>query len=585
MPKVGYYYTPYIAYAMKITIPARLRRYGWVPVLVVLVTLGYYYFAGSKGSPTVTSAMVVETVAQGTVTTGIQTTGTIRAAEILDLNVYKTTNRIDTVAIQNGAHVEKGQLLFAFDESDVAVDISESQLNLREAQLTLEAQRAKAIDPNTTITTLRNDIAVLEQNITEYKADLRTALRDYLNADLEAVPSAERYSQQVGDTAPTIGGVYTGTEEGEYRIKVYASGAESGLSYTLTGLERGSFEVYLDAKVALGTQGLTITFPATIANRDEWVVAVPNIYAPEHAVNLEEYEEEVTQIKKDLNTAMVTLANKRTQLAQEERTDTTSQRNLDVETAALAIDRAQVDLQRGRDTQDERRIIAAFSGTVEGVENVVVGATPTNDSNDTVNFGSLISDDFLTTFSLSASDVDTVTVGQKVLVTLTSVPDSEPLVAEVTKVSSLPDSSTVAQYEVSARILDTGSSTVRLRDGMLADVEIVREEKQDVVRVPVAALHFSAGKTYVTVVEDLTKEQEQQLARLGIVRTDLSMPTTYEREVTVGLRGSYVAEITDGLTTGERIKVSENAPATTESAPVVRTGFGAGGGRPPEDHD
>jgi len=573
-----------IVYSMKITLPTRLRRYGWVVGLVAVVALGYYYFAGTKESATVTSAMVVETVAQGTVTTGIQTTGTIEAAEVLDLNVYKTAQRIDALSVENGMHVEEGALLFAFDDSDVAVDINASALSIREAELQLGRERAGVADPNTTITTLKNDITELERDIALYEAAVADAHRNFLNTDLEAVPTSARYDEQVNRTAPTIGGLYDASQNGEYRLRVYASGGRSGLSYTLSGLEGGTHEVVLGAETPLGTRGLTITFQNDTVNRDEWVIAVPNTYAPEYAVRRTDHEEALADLDEAHESDLVALENKRTQLLQALREDTLEDRTLEIEAAELAIERAQVGLEQGRDTRSERRIVAPFAGTVEGMENVVVGATPKNDNSDSVDFGVLISDDFLVNFSLGASDVDTVSLGQKVIVSLTSVPDSTPLTAEITEISSLPESTGVAQYKVKARLAISGEG-VRLRDGMLADIEIVREEKQDVVRVPVATLHYSAGKAYVTMVEDLTKEQEQQLDRLGIVRTDLSVPTTYEREVTVGLRGSYFAEIIDGLAVGERIKVSENAPATTENAPVVRTGFGAGGGRPPDGRD
>ncbi len=574
----------FVIILMKITLSRRISRVGITVVAIALIGGGYWYYRSTVVSPTIASAMVVEQVSTGTVSTGIQTTGKIQAAEILDLNVYKLTNRIDTVAVQNGGHVEAGQLLYAFDQSDVAVAITDSRLSIQEAQLALETKKAEVQDPNTTITSLKNDIAVLERNLLQYKDDLRTALRTVLNANLKAVPSGERYDEQIVRTVPTVGGVYTGVTQGEYRIEVYGSASASGLSYNVSGLESSTHELFPGSEVDLGTRGLTIKLPTTTVKRDVWIVAVPNTYAPEYKVNVQDYNDRVAQIKESVNTDTVTLANKRVLLEQAQRGDTSDQRNLDVETASLAIDKAKVNLQKGLDTKDERRIVAPFSGTVEGVENVVVGATPTKDSNDAVKLGSLISDDFLATFSLSANDVDTVSLGQKVLVTLTSVPGSEPMTGEITKINSLPDSSTVAQYEVSARILNQASSTVRLRDGMLAGIEIVQKEKEGVVRVPVASLHYTMGKAYVTVVEGLTAEQEKQFTRLGIVRTDVTVPTTYEREVTVGLRGTYYVEITDGLAVGDRIKVSASASAGTASSTVVRTGFGAGGGtRPPHD--
>lgn len=548
---------------------------------------GYSWWNSGTESATITSAMVLHEVGKGTVTTGISTTGTIRSAEVLDLNVYKQNARIVSLAVVNGMRVEEGQLLFSFDESDVSVSIAESQTAVREAQIALAQKQEEVTDPNTTITTLRNDIAVLERNLEEYDADIRTALRDFLNDDLEAKPSADRYSVQVTRTAPEIGGLYSHTEEGIYTIYVYTSGTKSGFSYRVEGLESGTYEVFPGATVPLGSRGLTITFPAgSVQGRDEWVVVIPNTSAPEYVQQKEDYEKEVARLREARRTDMVTLGNKRTQLLQAERTDTQTQRDLAVESASLAIQKATVNLGKGIDTRGERRIVAPFSGTIEGVANVVVGATPSKESTDTTDFGKLISNDFIVSLALGATDVDRITLGDLVLVTLTSVPDANPLRAEVTEISSLPNTDAVAQYAISAKINNPdATSTVRLRDGMLADIEIVREEKQDVVRVPVSAVTFKEGNAQVMVVEGLSPEQERQFSRIGIIRTENSTHTSYPRTVSIGLRGRYFVEITDGLSVGERIVVSTTNTNATESTAVVRTGFGSegarGGGRPP----
>jgi multidrug efflux pump subunit AcrA (membrane-fusion protein) len=571
---------------MKIPFLKHSKRLLVIFGVVLISVAGYLFFRGDTTN-TASAAIIAHQVSTGTVTTGIQTTGKIVAANTLDLNVYKLTSRIDEVSIANGTHVKEGQLLFAFDQSDVAVDIAQSQIGIREAQLSLEVEKSGVADPNTTITTLKNDIVKLENNIAQSESDIRTALRTFLNSNLEAVPTDSRYDEQVNETAPQVGGVYTHTARGEYVIQIYASGETSGYSYHLSGLESGTYPVFLGAETSLGTRGLTITFPSSgVGSRDEWVVAVPNTEAPEYSQNLEDYDDAVLTIRENTQSDTVALANKKVLLEQAERGDTTSKRELNVESAALAIDKARVDLQKGIDTRNERRIIAPFSGTVEGIENVVVGATPTKDSNDSINFGVLISDDFMTTFSLNANDVGKISLGQKVLVTLTSVPESVPLEAEIVEISSLPDSSAVAQYEVLARISVSSSASIDLREGMLADIEIVQEEKSDVVRIPVSAISYSEGKAKVTVVEGLSEQQYTQVQRMGIVRSEGTPTyTTFEKNIEIGLRGQYYVEVLSGIETGE-ILVVTSTTATAGDAQVVQTGFGPpGSGRMRESEE
>lgn len=562
------------------------KRYLWVGGVVVTVALGlgwYFFVRGSVTAPP--NGMVVAEVSKGTVSTGIKATGKIEAAEVLDLNVYKRAARIHTVNMANGTHVEEGELLLAFDESDAVVDIASSQLAIEKARLALEEEKLNAADPNTQVTSLKNDIVTLKQNLVQYDVDRRQLLRDYLSSNLYAEPTPERYDEQVVKSKPTISGVYNGTAEGVYTIAIYASNGESGYSYNLSGLENGTFVLYPGKSVPLGTRGLMITFPSDIRARDTWLVAVPNTYAPEYKKNKETYVNNSADLDEKEAADRVSLQNKTVQLAQTERGDTGATRSLSVEEKALAIRQAQVNLQKGIDARDERRIIAPFSGTVEGIENVVVGATPSRDTTDTTNFGSLISDEFLVTFSLSAADIDRVQIGQKVLVTLTSVPGARPLEGTVTEKSSLPNTGAVAEYEVRARMEPAEHTRVTLRDGMLADIEIVQQEKTDVLRVPVSALTYVDGTPTVTVIEGLSEEDRNAALRQGVVEAASSTYRTYSRTVEVGLRGSYFVEIANGLSEGELIVVTSVAD-TAAAASSVRTGFGVGGGRrPPDESD
>lgn len=563
------------------------ERYIWgggAAVLLVSTLFAVYMYMRGGGDAAAPS-MVIADVSKGSVSTGIRTTGKIEAAEILDLNVYKRAVRIARVNMENGAHVREGELLLAFDESDAVVDIASSQLALEKARLALEQEKQNATDPNTQAATLKNDISVLEQNLMQYEIDERQALRDFLSANLYAEPTPERYDAQVVKTKPTVTGVYNGTDQGVYRLEVYASQEESGYSYRLTGLETGTYPVYVGKSTSLGTRGLMVTMPSDVRARDTWLVAVPNTYASEYKENEQTYQTTLADLREKMATDKVTLKNKEVELAQTVRGDTASTRSLSVEEKELAIRQERVNIQKGIDARDERRIIAPFAGTVEGIENVVVGATPSRDTTDTTKFGSLISDEFNVTFALSAADIDKVKIGDAVLVTLTSVPGARPLRAKVTEKSSLPNESAVAEYEVRARIEGGTDERVTLRDGMLADIEVVEEEKSDVLRVPVAALTYIDGKATVNVLEGLSGEDRAMALRQGIVVAASSTYKAYPRTVETGLRGSYFVEITSGLREGELVVVT--SVTDKAAAPAVRAGFGGGGpgggGRRPVD--
>jgi multidrug resistance efflux pump len=554
------------------------KRYIFV---LALVAVGSYYFLNIYSSDDVateTAFYVVDTVERGEVTSGIQTTGDIVAAQKLDIDVYKQLSRIDVVNVQNGSHVDADDVLLSFDKSDAYVDTQSSAAGVAEAALALQTAEANASDPNTAISTKQNQILGYQKTITDAEQDIKDEYRDFLNEDLEVVPHADRSDALEDRAEPVLSGRYVSDEEGQYIIELYASGADSGYSYRLSGLEVDTGSVVLGKAIDLGSRGLKVTFPFDTKSSDKWVVSVPNTEIATYTETKSDYEQVVKNLEKVISDAKVNLLNAQQELQDLQEVDTGSYRDLVVEKAEANLAVANQRLYENYDIVQERDIVAPFSGTVEGMENVVEGATPTGGTSDTINLGTLISDEFLTTFSLGATDVAKVSVGQKVKVTVTSFAQQPVFEATITQISSLPESTGVAQYEVQALLTyDRATDETILREGMLADIEVVEEENDNALRVPTSAVSYEQGAAKVTVVDELTDEQMQQVARLGIVRTQGVTVSTYDVEVEVGIVGQYYVEILSGLDEGDVIVTSALSDVADESV-VDQTGFGPGAG-------
>ena len=549
-------------------------------VVIVLIILGgvggYMYF--SKGNDTTTFAYaIVETVGTGTVSSGIHTTGEVVAAQKLDLDVYKQLSRIDAVNIVNGAHVDAGTTLLSFDKSDAYVAAQSTRVSLAEAELALNTEKENATDPNTEIRTLQNKVTLYKKSLADFETDIVDAYKDFLNTDLKAEPHEDDESRLAGATRPTLSGRYVGITEGVYTVDVYGSNSASGFSYRISGLETYTGSVVFGNAVDLGTRGLLITFPSTTRGGDTWVVRVPNTDIATYNETRVDYEKQIADIRAEIATTKVSLANAIQDLEDAQSIDSANYRNLGVEKAVASVNSTQQKLAENYDAISERDIVAPFAGTIQDMENVVVGATPTGGTEDTISLGTLISDDFLTTFTLSATDVAKVVVGQKVHVTITSFSEQPVFTAYVTEISSLPTSDGVAQYEVRAKIeYDHASSTVKLREGVLADIEIIEQEKENTLRVPVSAITYVEGKPTVQVVDTLTDVQKKEIETLGIIRTssDAVVPS-YAKTITLGIYGTYYAEVTEGLRAGEYILTTATADATDTSV-VEQAGFGPG---------
>jgi len=563
----------------------KIKGYKWQILVTIIFAGSLYYFAQIYSIDDTSSSLsfyVVNTVQRGEVTSGIQTTGNIIAAQKLDIDVYKKLSRIDVVNIANGSHVKAGEVLISFDKSDAYVSAQSSRVAVVEAELTLQREWENVNDPNTQIRTKENQILGFKKVITDAEQDIQDAYRNFLNKNLDIVPHPDRYVSLSNRVEPILNGRYVNDQAGQYVIEVYASGASSGFSYRVSGLEYMTGAVIFGKAVDLGTRGLKITFPNDTRTNDKWIIHIPNTEIATYPESKRDYETTVSNLEKTINDAKVNLANAEQELSNLKITDSSSYRNLSVEKAETSLAEARQRLSRNYDVVQERDIVAPFSGTVEGMENVVVGATPTGGSSDTINLGTLISDEFLTTFSLGAADVAKVSVGQKVKVTVTSFVTQPVFEATIIQISSLPESSGVAQYKIQALLeYDRTTAELVLREGMLADIEVVERENSSALRVPTSAVTYKHGTPYVTVVDKLTEEQKQQASRMGIVRTEGETISTYDVAVELGIVGQYYVEIVEGLLEGDIIVTSSLSAAPTTAAAVQQTGFGPGVGQRP----
>lgn len=552
----------------------KIAKFKWyVLAFIILAGGAIFYFAMRSDAGATASFYVVDSVERGEVTSGIQTTGDIIAEQKLDIDVYKRLSRIDAVNVSNGSHVEKGKVLVSFDKSDVFVDTQSSRVAVLEAELALENEQKNAGDPNTQMRTLENQIK-------GYKKSIEDAYLDFLNSNIEIKPRDG--AREENKTRPILSGRYT-KDEHNYEIEIEFPDfndryrTESLLIYEVLD-DSGKIsehELIYDIATPIADTGLKIMFTSAMnpEQDDEWHIQIPNTEVGAYAETKADYEKTVQDLK-------VSLANAEQELKDLKQTDSSAHRDLTVEKAEASLAEARQRLSENYDIVQERDIIAPFSGTVEGMENVVAGATPTGGAEDSINLGTLISDEFLTTFSLGAADVAKVKVGQKVKVTVTSFSQQPVFEATITQISSLPASDGVAQYEVQALLnYDRTTAELTLREGMLADIEVVEEEKPDALRVPTSAIKYVQGVPKVTVVDKLTDKQKEQAARMGIVRTEGVTVSTYEVEVKLGIVGQYYVEVISGLSEGDIIVTSSLTQSGSDSEQSAPAGFG--GVRPP----
>ena len=102
------------------------------------------------------------------------------------------------------------------------------------------------------------------------------------------------------------------------------------------------------------------------------------------------------------------------------------------------------------------------------------------------------------------------------------------------------------------------STTVQLRQGLSLTVNLIEQQKLNVITVPNTALKTISGKTYVQV--------------------KTSSGTPEQREVTTGLKDYQNTEIVSGLTEGEVVIITKTSTTKTTTTTQVPGGFNIGGG-------
>lgn len=160
----------------------------------------------------------------------------------------------------------------------------------------------------------------------------------------------------------------------------------------------------------------------------------------------------------------------------------------------------------------------------------------------------------IASLNVSEVDINSIKVGQKVKLTLTSLPDFEAtgIVAGIDKVGT--STSGVTNYPVTVKF-DTSSDLIL--PNMSVEAEIILEEKQDVAYVPISAVQQNNNESIVKVVRN---------------------GATEEVKVQTGISDTDNIEIVSGLNEGETVVVS-TLPTSgfTESGEQSRGSGGMGG--------
>ena len=220
-----------------------------------------------------TPTWTTDTVSQGIVRSIISVSGSVDATQSAELS-FPVGGILKDLYIAEGGTVIKGQTLAMLIHEDLLADAQDAQAALLIAESDLNELKNGIRPEEYEIS--KTNASIAKENlarITKEQNDrVANAYRTLLSDKLEA--RADKSDNN--DTPPLIGGTYV-CSEGSYTLSMFNSGARSGYSFHLSGIEQGTYTAYTETAAPLGDCGLTIKFFEGVTYGNSiWTIEIPN---------------------------------------------------------------------------------------------------------------------------------------------------------------------------------------------------------------------------------------------------------------------------------------------------------------------
>jgi len=480
-----------------------LKRHHYLALIlfVVCVLVGAWYIISRK--PT---AQDTATVDKGRVEQTVVVSGMAKAKEAARLR-FVDSGTITSIAVEKGAHVEKGAILASLATGDVQSSRKQAMAALSRALADEEKLLTglSAEDRVLSSSTVENASNALARTIALEDAKVKNAENILRSSDLVVVPN----DPLSNDSAPIVGGSYTCDKEGSYTIEIYKSNARSGYSYTVKGLETGTYPVYTDAARSFGSCGLTLQFSPAVYHVGTWALTVPNTHGAAYLANknnlaiAQEARDNAVHAAQDaLHTATLTAIR-----------DSASPRSEDVAKAEAAVADASAQIAQV-DAEMERRVIRApFAGIVTDVS-VKLGETATPDAT----IMTLLSEhSFEVTARVPEIDIRKISLNNPATLSFDAAPQ-EPQQGVVSFVSPLATQvDGVGYFDTTVELTSTSTW---IREGLNADVTIHTSTKDDAVRLPKRFIVTKDNQSFVHIPQAGTPPYENRKIDTGLSGTN-----------------------------------------------------------------
>jgi len=505
-----------------------------VVVVLVLLAAGFFFVRQRQLAAQETTFEILReaTVENGRITATVNATGSIEPEALVSLT-FRSTGTIQKVNVERGQGVQAGDVLATLDTEELQLAVQQAEDALRIQRLTLQQRMNNELTP-ATIASAQADIDAAQAQVAVAEANLSAAEAAVMQAQAQkaqllagstdaAIAAAEAQVASAEAQQKTAQITYDRVLEC-YNFKIPGTGEKQEVCPGLGATEEQARYNLNNANVALAAAQAQLA--ETKSGPRPADIQAANAAIASAQANVQASQGNVAAAEANLA---------RAQAAFDRMQESPTEDELAILDAQVAS--AETNLALAQLRLEQSMIVAPIDGTVANVlihagEQASPGAPAISVVNENA---------FHINVNVDEIDIDQVSVGQEVEVTLDALPDAV-LTGTISDISPTSASAGgVVTYLVTINIVtDEG---VTLRPGMSANASIVVQEVDNVLIVPNWAVRLDreTGNAYVL----------QKMAD----------GTVAETIVETGLRNEQSSEVLSGLQAGDVVVVTSERQA------------------------
>ena len=483
-------------------------------VLVAIFLIWFFKFSGDDVKNELATAEI------GSVVQEVSVAGRVKSAQSVNL-AFERSGKVTYVGVKGGDVVSAGRILIRLDDSELLAQEQREKANVLAAELRLNQIIASANNSE-------GDASVIADSLSRAMKASIDAMIDFTDVQYKYfygnTGSAINLVQQKEQVLQLIYGQGNLGRVGAW----YFTAFNSGLKLQVDEFQKNPNDTSADPLLLSVREVLLMAKSAMESMQSE--------LAGEHNAP----QADADKISADIDVLL-------TQIAQVSNSKKVIiGEGYDIEIAKSQHEQAKASLALVRAQLSKYRLVAPFSGIVANID-VKEGQIVSPNEIMVSLMGNI---NFQIETNISEADIAKISVNDSAKVTMDAYGKDDVFNAKVIHID--PAGRIVDGITVYKVTLEFDLDDERILSGLTADLDILTDEKNDVLYIPSRNVISRDGKKYVMVVTDKNSD-DNRFANLTVV-SEKDNQNTFEIEITTGLKGSDGRiEVISGLKEGDKL--------------------------------